>query len=593
MSLSIREQIHILSADIQRVARNPSPSALQELQVRVDSIQGYVSEISDMNTLVSYSESIQKLKRSDVSQLRSSVKGTTGSAPSKPPQKVYSVQDLKRTFDFLVKKAQTGTINIEHVMEFQKILLSSKSAHSADPTMNEMEVGTEVLLTVAVESSSKKGSGPQIRYSAFRLNDQQYHVNLTRGDGACAIHALLGVRQPSGVYQYNGNPRKHFTDHLKAALTGAGNAEIKELYTEAITSHFGLVNTDASSRMLFAGSAEGRAIKAQWDQLRQNGNRLIDEARALEAQLWVPLAETNHGGFMDAVMAEVNAENGQRGAASRYHGMNREQVLLMLQGNPLLLLDIIATNQDRFYGKISGHDNAETIMDVRQAQVQALRQLAGAQKQFIHSPRVVNHYIQVANHQDYYFNTGEVHIGALLFDKKVQVVASRPPEYRISPSEYLFNPGADGELIVIHHRGAHFSRCVLDAGVGAPPVRREEEGKRPESQPKSSPSPTVVSVSKHPQVPKTLDEQLGELIVLGKQLKARKDFTREEAAAFNEQLQVLKEKANPSYDKIIADLGTFGRSLERHVERREALERTAETTNTTTNSVWNLWGYWK
>ena len=515
LSISISEQIKSLGVDLQGIARNPSQSKLEELQVRVESIQGHVTNTSDIASIVRISESIQALRGKSVSPLRSSATSSVSVQPKSPP-KVLSVKQLKETFDLLVKADQSGKLTPEQALLFQELLTSAKKVHIDDPTMDEMEVGTEILVTLAIESSSKKGRGPQIRFSAFTLNDHNYHVNLTRGDGACAMHALLGTRQASGIYQFAGNPRKHYTDNLVAALKGPGNAAVKQTFTEAVSNHFTQANRDRSSRMLFGGSVEGRAINAQWNQLHQDQYRIRDDARALEATLWKDVIATNHNGIRDDLLAEVASEVRRVGPTSEYYGQSQEQILAEFDRNPSKALGKVATNSNLFYGKIAGHKNADTILAARNAQQRALTDLEVAERHFIHSDRVVNHYVQVANNQDYYFNTAEIHVAALLFGKKVQVVGSMPGGREIVPTEYPFNAGANGELTVIHHRGAHFSRCVLDDARGAPLVQREE-GKKQESQLKKSASP-VISVVQSSPVSKPIEVEIKELIELGKSL---------------------------------------------------------------------------
>ena len=86
LSISISEQIKSLGVDLQGIARNPSQSKLEELQVRVDSIQGHVTNTSDLASIVRISESIQALRGKSVSPLRSSATSSVSVQPKSPPR---------------------------------------------------------------------------------------------------------------------------------------------------------------------------------------------------------------------------------------------------------------------------------------------------------------------------------------------------------------------------------------------------------------------------------------------------------------------------------------------------------------------------
>ena len=62
------------------------------------------------------------------------------------------------------------------------------------------------------------------------------------------------------------------------------------------------------------------------------------------------------------------------------------------------------------------------------------------------------------------FNTQEIHLAALLFDKKAQVIAKQ--QGKVLPASKEFNAQLPSACIVIYHEANHFSRCDPTAALG-------------------------------------------------------------------------------------------------------------------------------
>lgn len=325
-----------------------------------------------------------------------------------------------------------------------------------------MEIGSQVLVTLNVGSDNIEAAS--IRLPIFSIDGTQYQVCLTKGEGACGIHALLGekfgdfYRFPGDDHTSSVRAKKHFTDAFVRALDESRNDALKQSFIEVVSNHFTQVEADWCSRMLFADIEKGQQLKTQWDQFHAECDKTLELAKNQEAALWLPLVEENHGGVMDAVMTEVAEENRRRGAESRYHELGRQKMLLLLQGNPSLLLNIVSSHSENFNRRAIGHKNAAAINAAQQERRDATGKLEQEEAAFIISREVVGHYVSVFNDPAFYLNTEEIKVGAFLFNKEVQVVATRSKG--IIRSDKLFNEGAGGDRVIIHHEGAHFSRCL-------------------------------------------------------------------------------------------------------------------------------------
>ena len=323
-----------------------------------------------------------------------------------------------------------------------------------------------------------RGYGAKLFFGpiTFQHDGHEQTVRATRGQGSCALHALLG-EENGGVYRYAGDDRsssarvkKHYTDTLAASLVE--NANIQGLFINSVRAYLNeslkpVRGGDPCAHMLFTDTAEGRYIKGRWQALQDYHHAQIEQRKSEEGELWSPLVETNQNGIFDRIMVEV-LENQARGVGS-YVGMDEGEVRAVLLSDPKRILDIVSSEREAFLALLSPEASG-LITPAHQNLLGALQMREGDEERFILHARVKANYIATVNKPAFYFNTTEINLSAHLFNKKVQVVASR--HGGVVPTELLMNAGAEGETIIIHHQGAHFSRCVRSDSIPAPQLQQ-------------------------------------------------------------------------------------------------------------------------
>lgn len=108
-----------------------------------------------------------------------------------------------------------------------------------------------------------------IPQETFEFNGITYSQLYTRGDGACALHALIG-ENTQGVFQYQSSTkavdeqgvRSYFAKALTTAMKRTYNPSLQQALVETLKSHLdaALTGENPSSNRLFAVDAQGVEI---------------------------------------------------------------------------------------------------------------------------------------------------------------------------------------------------------------------------------------------------------------------------------------------------------------------------------------------
>ena len=294
-------------------------------------------------------------------------------------------------------------------------------------------------------------------HHSFTHEGQRYVIKFTRGKGSCALHALLG-QEISGVYRFHGaqcdvEAKKHFTTALKNALLRKDEEVIKHFISimmEYLNDAFREGGT-FEAKLLFSTTPAGCDFLEQLRKLQAGYLQQIEANKAKKAVGWLSLAESNVH-IYNRLMAEVEADQAKQ--ASAYVGKRKEEVWQVLSASPIKILNIIETKVDDFLDLLEQVDRAN--LEQLEGELIAIRQERGESEQrFILSEAMVKHYIDALTKPEFFLNTHEIKLAAKLFKKNVLIFASAPIELTETIDE-----GGDDEPIIIHHHGAHFSRCI-------------------------------------------------------------------------------------------------------------------------------------
>ncbi|MBF5059389.1 EndoU domain-containing protein [Candidatus Neptunochlamydia vexilliferae] len=269
-------------------------------------------------------------------------------------------------------------------------------------------------------------------YPLFKLEGKAYVALPTRPDGDCALHALLG-EQIGGEYCYNGDPRRDFIKNLKEKKEA-----IKEELRQILVNY--LSSEDPSAKMLFA-AAKGHELKQEYLELGVRFQKELHKLKMAEADLWLKEIESIRGKLLKAA-----AES------DRYKGKSDHQILKMVKENKTYLLDLIDPEKEVFLSLLE-KGKQTLIFNAMYHQDKLLNNRSKAEETFV-LDKVYQHYLTVVQSSDFYLNTQEVELAALLFGKKTQVITSTG---NIAMS--MVNQHLSKDPIIIYHEGCHFSRC--------------------------------------------------------------------------------------------------------------------------------------
>ncbi|MBF5059960.1 DUF294 nucleotidyltransferase-like domain-containing protein [Candidatus Neptunochlamydia vexilliferae] len=367
------------------------------------------------------------------------------------PQKEQGLEKISKKYQTIVDQLTTSPPEVGELLKLQDELQQVPANHRSSfyTTLSEqIEALTIVALTDQATLPEKQ--------TTFSLGEKDYQVVPTRGEGACALHALLGT-ESGGIYRFPGESttsssraKTSFTNHFKEALKKRDPHTIA-LFIGLIQSH--LTSTDPSSQMLFNDSQPGKALVEEAKRLSVPYITEREKIKKEEALLWLQEIEQSQD-ILSHLFSEVEKITDP---TSFYYRKSEEELALIFKKEPLRLLSRI--NEERpLYLSILRNDAKKAIETLQLAKEDLLRKESAQKKGWILSEKMVDHYIETVNHPPFYLNTQEIELAAHLFQKKVLIVKSEGGN--IVPATSPINNQLSTPPIIIHHQGAHFSRCL-------------------------------------------------------------------------------------------------------------------------------------
>lgn len=362
----------------------------------------------------------------------------------KPPSKISS---LREHFQVLVQEGEEGHLSLGEMLDYLDAL--NRSLSSVEMNQDYLDLIDEIE---ALET--RDGAHLFNHDGRFSYKDKEYVIRPTKGEGSCALHALLG-EDVEGIYRFPGEKlsssaqvKELYADALQSALTGR-KENTREFFYDVLSGYLQLSEDDPSAKMLFEDSAEGRKIQEHWTEIQESHARAINKINEEEAAFWHPLIEDPTTKILDKIMEEVGNVTDP---TSQYFKKNPEDVLQLFQGQPIRILD--KANPEF----ITDAGAKETILKLREKKA-ALQEEQDLEKfAFILSKECVDHYVETIKVPAFFLETNEIKLAAHLFHKHVVIVASNASG--IEPTEEISGPASSDKPIIIHHQGAHFSRCV-------------------------------------------------------------------------------------------------------------------------------------
>ncbi|NGX43226.1 MAG: hypothetical protein K940chlam7_01518 [Chlamydiae bacterium] len=315
-------------------------------------------------------------------------------------------------------------------------------------------------------------SFPEMHKSrTFYFEDHEFEILDTLGDGACALHALLG-HEVAGYVRSEDHPecgkrvKQAFVEKLKAHKD---DPRIKQFLEDLL---IWMLN-------------EGMKKKTTQDNvvsvIKKGPIDLKEiEKKRKECEKAKQTAQENIVKKLQSVL-KVNIPDYRR-ELLRILGVREEDFDAFLK-DPKRVFDLGMENKDVLfvlfddYGKKRSGDeferyNYECIGDGKNDLERFLERIGRLDVQYrdfrlakLMSADFLEHYLKCFLSLDYYHYTEELHMAAILFDKKVHFFHKQDGEM----ARQVFNEG-DDELVLIHHKGMHFSQCK---------PKREAEGVEP------------------------------------------------------------------------------------------------------------------
>lgn len=366
------------------------------------------------------------------------------------------LERLHTTYLNLVEKKEKGIIDLEEILNFQDQLDCTLSLYK-NPKYQRIAKLTEAFIDSICASSTDSPSCSLSSQITFHYEGENYIVKLTKGEGSCALHALLG-EEIAGMYQFPGDKstssaraKSHFTEKLVSHLKE--KSSVQDIFSEVIQDY--LNASDESAKMLFHNSTEGEALRQQWVDLGKKHKKSILELNSQEAKVWLPLVQAENSTIFEQMMVYIGQIEDN---TSPYFKKSRDEVLEMMRRNPCLILDKVRENSTTFLKLLQEKQSKKEILNLIEKRNDLIEGQNKEKAQFILSEKLIEHYVTTLKDPSFYLNTNEIKLAAELFNKNVLIMVSA--EKDIMPSEYISKSPFDGkEPIVIHHKGVHFSRC--------------------------------------------------------------------------------------------------------------------------------------
>ena len=218
----------------------------------------------------------------------------------------------------------------------------------------------------------------------------------------------------------------------------------------------------------------GIKIAECWKLLKAAHKKTIETLKQKEATLWA--LQLNNENFLRKIIEETQSQGAQK-PGKRFFEKSPEQSEELIRDNPIYLLDIINTDRKSFLDLLEEGGPKNAILERKESQEKRLAEQEEQLNTFVLSLPVYDQYLQTIIKEEFWFNPQEIHLAALFFDKKVQVVSTQRDRNGfegIFPSENVFNPQLPGDPIVIYHRGNHFERCIPFSQIEQVPERKKQ-----------------------------------------------------------------------------------------------------------------------
>jgi hypothetical protein len=273
--------------------------------------------------------------------------------------------------------------------------------------------------------------------SDFTHGEDRFHIHPTKGDGACGLHALLGVeKEDEYVYDAphpNAAVRKHFITTLRARY-----AEMEGEYQSCLVnllkdyrgknpSQYVKTVFDPLKDQMAELSAAVEAISTEEDTLKETQEEQFEAALEVEDDEIQTQLATQLGASLDLLRADAGRRNG------------------LFRGD---LDGVLQTLQDT--------EEGTALTQTRDALTDLEAQRDALYAAFVIRPEVLEAYVAACQKGSYYFSEREIGLAAHLFDKRAIIFAHRHLDQVFDPMPF---GDEENDEVVIFHKGVHFSRC--------------------------------------------------------------------------------------------------------------------------------------
>ncbi|NGX31439.1 MAG: hypothetical protein K940chlam8_00807 [Chlamydiae bacterium] len=318
---------------------------------------------------------------------------------------------------------------------------------------------------------------PEIHVSrTFHFEGQDFEFLKTLGDGACGLHALLGI-DVRGTVQYE--------DHLdcgtrvKAEFVKRLRAQITDPRIQALLGGLliwmlddGLKKKSVHDNIVAVirkGPINVKEIEKRRQQVEKAKQKIKEEMakrfkRCLVVNISDYRAECLH-------ILEISEENLASFVADLQRVFNiceeRRDLLFSLFNRHGQGRSVNPFERDDFETLRYAERDILALVERRENVDQLYRNF---RLERLMKPEFLAHYFKCLVSLDYFHYTDELHIAAILFGKTVHLFHKQDGKI----ARQVLNDGA-GIPVLIHHEGMHFSRCLAKSVVDPAPALVVEE----------------------------------------------------------------------------------------------------------------------
>lgn len=292
--------------------------------------------------------------------------------------------------------------------------------------------------SVQVAASSKDVNPQAACEGSFLYEGKQYKILKTLGDGACALHALLG-KVYEGSYKWK-NARERISIFLLEAFNNKSREFLDDFF-DIMKDHLEYSNVFDSQ-------------KEAWENLNKEKEKKLNALKEEEANLWLPEINKSNSFLFIKFMAEVRKIKDE---SNLFHKKSNREVLDIINRNKQAFMSRIDENYGVYIENVNGSNRIRAIREKRE---RTLKTHDKAQKEFLCSKEVFNHYLDAIKDQGFWFNTHEMELFAKLFNKKVTIfnINSQNGERSAQLVSKVNENGQESDIYIVHKEG-HFSRC--------------------------------------------------------------------------------------------------------------------------------------